>query len=94
MSRAAPFLAKGRVLQRHVTTSEPELEQLGVACAALSRVIELERGGLGGSPKNEATVTEGPHRGATARPRSRGSVPAICRFLRPSLLRLASRPEW
>lgn len=39
------ILFGGRALQRYVTTSEPEPEQLGVACAALSRVVELERGG-------------------------------------------------
>lgn len=37
-------LAGGRALQRHVTTSEPGPEQLRLACAALLRVVELERG--------------------------------------------------
>ncbi len=37
------LLAGGKVLQRHVTTREPEPRHLRLACAALSKVIELER---------------------------------------------------
>ncbi len=42
LSRVA--LAGGRALQRHVTTREPDFQQLHSACTALTRVIELERG--------------------------------------------------
>ena len=37
-------LAGGRALQRHVTTAEPEPQQLRLACAALERVLEFELG--------------------------------------------------
>jgi hypothetical protein len=42
LSRA--FLAGGKALQRAVTTREPDLAQMKLACAALSRVLELESG--------------------------------------------------
>jgi uncharacterized protein YqhQ len=38
------FLAGGRALQRTVTTAEPGPEHLGLACAALRRVLDLEAG--------------------------------------------------
>jgi uncharacterized protein YqhQ len=41
ISRA--LLAGGKLLQRYVTTSEPEPEHLRLACAALTRCVELER---------------------------------------------------
>lgn len=37
-------LAGGRTLQRHITTREPAREHIDLACAALGRVLELERG--------------------------------------------------
>lgn len=40
LSRAV--LALGRALQRAVTTRDPRPEQLALACAALTRVVELE----------------------------------------------------
>lgn len=36
------FLAGGKLLQRYVTTQEPGPEHLQLACAALTRVLELE----------------------------------------------------
>jgi hypothetical protein len=42
VSRA--LLAGGKALQRVVTTREPAAEHMALACAALSRVLELERG--------------------------------------------------
>lgn len=37
------LLAGGKLLQRYVTTREPEPEHLRLACAALTRCLELER---------------------------------------------------